>query len=481
MSARFPEEGARWRYGPPGGGSALAALLLVVLTGCGTPARSVRLDTGQGEPHVHVPRGGPAPVELKREVLTRALGVLARDVRTPPRLQQAARRLFEVEARSGSYQYEPRGHRLTPLGPGGHLEGQPSEAEVELTRAYLRWCEHTGRPGDCLRLLEEGPTVTGDGRYALAMALAQGAVLDEMLEAFKDMADPHALVAAVLWTWTTYLVLLSIPDVTVSKGLAAVMTVTFIAYVGVDTFWSLVVGFKRLVEEADRATTFHALREAGERYGKVMGRNAARAFALLATAALGNTVEGLAAKVPTLPGAVVAAAQAETQLGLRLAAVGEVETVAVSAESVTLVLAPGAVAMTAQGPGGGSPPEQGSKTSARNEEPPPQGLLDSQNKHVTKIDNILRDHAKPDDFEGVAKELAGQRLPKPGGGYWDHRGEMLQSIRDLKRHVRALEGSLENPTHPPAVRSYVQKTIDKARAMISRMEAALRGGGPGGQ
>ena len=35
-----------------------------------------------------------------------------------------------------------------------------------------------------------------------------------------------------------------------SKGVAAVMTASLIAYVGVDTFWSLIVGFKRLVEEA---------------------------------------------------------------------------------------------------------------------------------------------------------------------------------------------------------------------------------------
>jgi hypothetical protein len=147
------------------------------------------------------------------------------------------------------------------------------------------------------------------------------------------------------------MILLSLPDVTVSKGLAAVMTATLIAYVGVDTFWGLVVGFKRLMGEADRATTFDELRAAGERYGKLMGRNAARAFAMLAMAALGNTAPGLAAKVPRLPGSVQAAAQAEAQVGVRLAAVAEVETVAVSAESVTIALAPGAVAMAAQSGG----------------------------------------------------------------------------------------------------------------------------------
>nr|WP_237726505.1 hypothetical protein [Corallococcus coralloides] len=293
-------------------------------------------------------------MEVDEEDFEEAVAVLARAVRPASRPQEEARRLWQVEPRSGSYLYDPRSRRITPLGPDEHLEGDASSADVELTRAYLRWCERTGRPGDCLRLLLEGPTVNGDGRYALAMALAQGAVLEEMLDAFKDMADPQAMLTTVLWTWTTYMVLLAVPE-PFSKGLAAVMTATLIAYVGVDTFWNLIVGFKQLVEAADRATTFGALREAGERYGKVMGRNAARAFALLATAAIGSTAPGLAAKVPRLPGAALATVQAESQLSLRFAAVGSVETVAVSAGTVTVALAPGAVAMAANG-GGPTPP-----------------------------------------------------------------------------------------------------------------------------
>jgi hypothetical protein len=125
------------------------------------------------------------------------------------------------------------------------------------------------------------------------------------------------------------------------------MTATLIAYVGVDSFWGLVVGFKRLMNEADRATTFNELREAGERYGKIMGRNAARALAMLAMAVIGNTAPALAAQVPKLPGAMQAAVQAETQMGIRLSAVGDVETVVVAADSMSITLAPGAVAMTA--------------------------------------------------------------------------------------------------------------------------------------
>jgi hypothetical protein len=323
-------------------------LLPVLLAGCSSATRVVRLDTGRSEPILFIPRASADPVELDDDVFKEGVSELAREVRPSTQPQEAARRLFDVEARSGSYTYETPSRHITPYEPGDHLEEESTAPEVELTRTYLRWCERTGRPGDCLHLLTESPTVNGDGRFALALALAKGAVLDEMLEAFKDMADPHAMVAAVLWTWTTYMVLISIPDVTVSKGLAAVMTATIISYVGVDTFRGLVVGFKRLMDEADQATTFNELRDAGERYGKLMGRNAARAFALLAMAAMGNTAPGMAATVPKLPGSMQAAVQAETQVGLRLAAVGEVETVAVSAETVTIVLAPGAVAMTAQ-------------------------------------------------------------------------------------------------------------------------------------
>ncbi|WP_395855948.1 hypothetical protein [Cystobacter fuscus] len=324
---------------------------LLLLVSCGTASRVVRLDTGETHPLTFEPRSRAWPVRLEPNEFKAALAAGAREMRPPAHVQESARRLFEMDARTGSFEYDGHTHKLSAaLVPGGDLVEDPTRVEAELKRDYLRWCARTGRPGDCLHLLEKGSILNGDSRYTLAMALAKGMVLDEMLEAFKDMADPHAMVSAVLWTCTTYMLLLTVPE-PVSKGIAAVMTATLISYVGVDTFWGLLLGFKRLVLEADRATTFQELREAGERYGKVMGRNAARAFAMLTMAAIGNTAPGLAAKVPKLPGAQQAAVQAETQIGIRLAAVGGVETVAVSAESVTIALAPGAVAMTARGSG----------------------------------------------------------------------------------------------------------------------------------
>jgi hypothetical protein len=325
-------------------------LLLALVTGCAS-GRVVRLETGRGAPVVLTARTDDfEPVELERDEFKRAASQLARGMRPPANPQQAARELFRVDARSGSYLVNPRTRRVTPLEDSALALDAP-QAEAELTRAYLRWCERTGRKGDCLRLLVESPTVTGDGRYALALALAQGIVWDEMLEAFKDLADPQAALSAGLWTVTIYFVLWTLPEPT-SKGLAAIMTATAIVYLGVDTFWTLIEGFKRMVEAVDRATTFDELRAAGGRYGKVLGRNAARAFALLATVAVGNTAAGFASRVPTLPGSAQAAAQATSQAGVLLPAVGEVQSVAVTGESITIALAPGATVMAARAMGG---------------------------------------------------------------------------------------------------------------------------------
>ncbi|HYO54194.1 hypothetical protein [Archangium sp.] len=249
----------------------------------------------------------------------------------------------------------------------GTEEAHGPPATDELTRSYGQWCERRGHFRDCLSLLKEGSVVSAEGRYTLAMEFVIGSVWNETMDAFKDMASPEAVRATIVSAMALYMTLWSIPEPAVSKGLAATLTVSLIAYLGVDTVWSLIQGWRLLVAEADRATTFAELREAGERFGRVLGKNSARIFILLTTAAIGNTA-GLAVKGPGLPGAARAAVLAETQGGFRWAAVGEVHSVALSAEgSFTIALAPGAVAMTAQGPGGGNmPAEQVSVYISRN-------------------------------------------------------------------------------------------------------------------
>ncbi|AKJ03634.1 putative lipoprotein [Archangium gephyra] len=313
----------------------------------------MRLDTGQDSPLVVTPRGGEQPVQLREGEFKASLAEMAQEVRPAANPLRHARRLMLDSLWHEEVYLRWTGQRLELDSEGGAAQRAAQEC-LELTHAYGRWCERQGRPRDCLSLLTDGPLLNGDGRYALAMELALGSVWNETREAFKDMANPEAVRATLVSAMAMYMTLWAMPE-PVSKGLAASLTAGLIAYLGVDTVWSLIQGWRLLVAEADRATTFAELREAGERFGRVMGKNSARVFLLLTTAAMGNTA-GLAVKGPGLPGAAQAAVLAESQAGFRWVAVGEVNSVAVSAEGAfTIELTPGAVAMTAWTGGPGSP------------------------------------------------------------------------------------------------------------------------------
>ncbi|WXH31610.1 hypothetical protein WA016_05586 [Myxococcus stipitatus] len=291
--------------------------------------------------------------ELDDDEFEEAIAELAREVSPFRNSLQEARALFGVPARSGVYLYENRPPRLTPQRWDG-ADGPyllESYSDDELTRAYGQWCKRKDQPGDCLRLLDEGPLVASDGKYTLAFAIAMDSVWDETAEALEDMADPGAVMATVTAAATMYLMLWVLPE-PVSKGVAATLTALAIAYLGVDTVWRLLDGWLTLVREVEKATTFAQLSAAGEAYGEVLGENAARVFVMLATAAVGNTA-GLAAKAARLPGSAQAALAMESQAGISFTAVASVRSVAVSAEGFTVALAPNALAMASQGMGGG--------------------------------------------------------------------------------------------------------------------------------
>lgn len=325
----------------------VVALLWALSTACGS-TRVVSLDTGRGEPFIHVPRRDEVrPVELGEKEFTKALAREAQRVMPPFNPEKAARALFEVSPRSGWYQYTQ--HKgVVPL-DGQPTASQGADVNARMTQEYLRFCEALGKPGDCRNVLMNNPLLTGDSRYALGMSFAIEAIVPEMMQAFRDMADPEAIKASLYWTMTIYAAMWLAPEPVFSKGLATAVTASFVCYIGVDTFWTLIQGWRRLVEELDHTTSFAALREAGKKYGKVMGKNAARAFALLLTAAIGQTAASFSAKVPTLPGSAQASVAGATQAGFRLTTVAQVEAVAVTAEAVTITLAPHAVAAATEG------------------------------------------------------------------------------------------------------------------------------------
>ncbi|MBZ4331016.1 AHH domain-containing protein [Corallococcus sp. AS-1-12] len=323
-------------------------LWVLFVTGCAT-SRTVRLDTGEGRAREYTPRTDTRPVTLESDTFEQAVRTLARGA--PPG-REALRLLNPGTAR-------PR----TSLGVVS--VDDPSQGRVrvaqgstELEAAYGRWCERKRLSGDCLHLLDRGLTLDEEGKRTLAFRIALDSVWEETAEALEGMVDPEAMVSLLVTTGAVYFSLWLVPEPLLTKGVAATLTVALIAYLGWDTVWSLIQGWRALAAEVKEAETFDGIRDAGEKYGEVMGKQAARAFVMLAMAALGSTAQTLASRVSTLPGSAQAALVGAEQGGFRLVAAAEVSAIAVSASGeVTIALAPNAVAMGTKGPNVPAPVE----------------------------------------------------------------------------------------------------------------------------
>jgi len=333
------------------------ALFLALIVGCASiPKVPLVEDTGQGKAVVHVPRTADLqPVELEEEEFQQAMRHLAREVRLTGTPRQTAEKAFQMDPQSGNYLYLQRDKKLVPAGPGEPWDGTLTKEDLELAERYRLWCQRVHNVyGDCLGgALVEGRYLDMQGRYVWALAMSKSPVLDEMKKALGEMVEFRALISAALWTLGSMLLIMALNPV--APALVAVLGVGMILYVGYDTLRNLVTGWVELTEAVKVATTFEAIREAGESFGKIIGRESARAFALLLVAAIGSTAQLFAAKVPTLPGSAQVAMQAEGQAGISLSALGAVEEIALAAEGASVTVAATAMTMGASGSSGTGP------------------------------------------------------------------------------------------------------------------------------
>src|SRR5438067_593401 len=90
-------------------------LLFLVLVGCSGKTKLVRLDTGQGEPSIHVPHRDMQPVQVGEDAFRKAVANQARSLSPLERPLEFARQLFGVPKHSGWYQYERKSRRLLPM------------------------------------------------------------------------------------------------------------------------------------------------------------------------------------------------------------------------------------------------------------------------------------------------------------------------------------------------------------------------------
>jgi hypothetical protein len=333
------------------------ALFLALLVGCASiPKVPLVEDTGQGKVIVHVPRTAELqPVELEEEEFQQAVRRLAREVRLTGRPRQTAEQAFQMDPQSGNYLYLQRDQKLVPAGPGEPWDGTLTKEDVELAERYRLWCQSAYNfYGDCLGgALVAGRYLDMQGRYVWALAMSKSPVLDEMKKALGEMVEFRALLSAALWTLGSMLLIMLLNPV--APALVAVLGVGILLYVGYDTLRNLVTGWAELTEAAKAASTFEEIRDAGERFGKIIGREAARAFAMLLVAAIGSTAQLFAAKVPTLPGSAQVAMRAEGQAGISLPALGAVEEIALTAEGVSVTVAATAMTMGTSGRVGTGP------------------------------------------------------------------------------------------------------------------------------
>jgi hypothetical protein len=70
-------------------------------------------------------------------------------------------------------------------------------------------------------------------------------------------------------------------------------------------------------------------------------------------------------------------------------------------------------------------------------------LTQSEQAAIRKIGNIEKGHLTPGDFTGSLRDVTGNPVPKPGGGFWDHAQEMNNSLRGLRNAVEKLKDATD--------------------------------------
>jgi hypothetical protein len=347
------------------------------------------------------------PVELDVKEFQEFLRRHAREVHPSEQPRETARWLLEEELQTdllAEVEYE-RVMRMVPLEEDSPLS---AASNAELLARYHHLCAARYQGGDCLGLAADGPVLDRDDRRTLALAIAFGGVLKETRHSLREMVSPQAVLSLLIGTAMLYLALWLVPE-PVTKGVAALLTIGLIAWLGAKTVWELMEGWAQLVQEADRATTFEQLQEAGERYSKVMGENAARVLMMLITAALGGGAARFSQKLPKLPGFQRASAQAEAQ-GVSLATAGEVEAVAAPSQGTftLMVRSPGSPAAAA------AEARAGIVTIIRHHWGNRQIFFNGQRWHVPKhksVKDIPANDPVGDQLQAAAKEVASQWHP----------------------------------------------------------------------
>jgi hypothetical protein len=287
-------------------------------------------------------------------------------VHTPPR----ARPVEVSDAEFRSAMLMAALHWPITLDPGLALAGgrlRLASAVVEpagqrsLLQNYARYCERRGAPGDCYRLLEDGPALDAKDMRSIALRIALAQALQLAFETLSDI-NAEAVKATLVTAIAAYVAMWLLPE-PISKAAALAFTAAMIAYVGTDVFWAIRDGFAELKANLEAARTFDDVSAAGDLLGQRLGPSVAKVIVLLASFAAGGALAKM--PVPKLPGGPGAVANATSQ-GLVLS----------SLQSITVVPGSLTFAVGATSSGGllmmGALPEGGGQAGHSGAKPAPQ-------------------------------------------------------------------------------------------------------------
>jgi hypothetical protein len=311
-----------------------AVVLLALLNACASQ-RVVRLDTGQGELLEHRPPSNKA-VKVDEEAFEEALTQLVLEV---PLILRPPQQGWWVRASYPTNDPDTRWQSLMRKSFGGI-------------------CEPGQRRETCLSLLDDVMGLRQWDKLGVALGLSIDPLKESISKAVEKTLAPQLFFTVIATGLISWAILAANPEPVFTKA-AAIVSAALLIYLGVETFLELVDASRELKWATNRATTWEELERASKRFSNRVGREVARVFVLAVTVVVSHGMTGgsawLASRLAMLPSVSEAAALGASQLRLTLSEIGQVSTVAVSAEgTITITLAPTAVAMTGKGPSDGS-------------------------------------------------------------------------------------------------------------------------------
>ncbi|USR65809.1 polymorphic toxin type 28 domain-containing protein [Providencia stuartii] len=131
-----------------------------------------------------------------------------------------------------------------------------------------------------------------------------------------------------------------------------------------------------------------------------------------------------------------------------------------------------ALGMSSGGSATGTPngwePDDENKSKEPQKNTQVQKLNQKQESAVRKIDNAIEKAMKDHDIMGTLKDMDGNPVAKPNGGYWDHMQEMNNTLRGLRNNAE----TLKNINNPEAQAAY-----NRAIQAIDKIESSIKGYG----